>query len=35
MTSVLPLAVMNTAHTHPTGSQGLPEDDGVSDPDKK
>jgi len=35
MTSVLPYAVVNAVHTHPTGSAGLPPDDGVSEPDKK
>ena len=35
VTSVLPYAVMNVAHTHPVGSAGLPEDNGRMEPDKK
>lgn len=35
MTAVIPYAFLNMVHTHPTGSQGLPPDDGFSIPDKK
>lgn len=35
ITSVIPYAAINIVHTHPTGSAGLPVDDGFSTPDKK
>lgn len=35
MTSVIPYAALNAVHAHPTGSAGLPVDDGVSEPEKK
>eukprot|EP00775_Hariotina_reticulata_P006654 gene6654-6879_t len=35
ITSVIPYAAINVVHTHPTGSAGLPIDDGFSTPDKK
>jgi len=35
ITSVIPYAAINIVHTHPTGSAGLPVDDGFSTPDKR
>jgi len=35
ITAVIPYAVLNAVHTHPSGSPGLPPDDGLTDPDKK
>ena len=34
ITAVIPYAAINVIHTHPTGSPGLPVDDGISLPDK-
>jgi hypothetical protein len=35
ITAVVPYAALNCVHTHPTGSAGLPADDGFTEPDKK
>ncbi|GBF89253.1 six-hairpin glycosidase [Raphidocelis subcapitata] len=35
MTSVVPYALLNVVHTHPSGSGGLPADDGLMEPDKR
>uniref|UniRef100_A0A383V9F4 Glycosyltransferase 2-like domain-containing protein n=1 Tax=Tetradesmus obliquus TaxID=3088 RepID=A0A383V9F4_TETOB len=35
ITAVIPYAALNCVHTHPTGSPGLPADDGFTEPDKK
>jgi hypothetical protein len=34
ISAVLPYGLLNVCHTHPTGSQGLPADDGTLLPDK-
>ncbi len=34
-TAVFPYALLNAVHSKPTGSKGLPADDGVSEPNKK
>lgn len=33
--AVLPYAALNAVHSHPSGSPGLPADDGLTEPDKK
>ncbi|KAI8463876.1 MAG: nucleotide-diphospho-sugar transferase [Monoraphidium minutum] len=35
VSAVLPYAAFNCVHTHPTGSYGLPPDDGLTEPDTK
>lgn len=34
ISAVLPYSIINVCHIHPTGSQGLPPDDGTLLPDK-